>query len=305
MEATAYGPTVKPDKAFDMCNKSFSCKENPLPCKDFSLGATDLIFDGDPACVCSVRNKGRPLGGRLRLFAEEYSKEDPWLADQLSQGYSFVRKDCDIAPVFFQNHPTCHSNKAWLDEEIAALLASGFCALYDESVCRELGAPRVVCALHVEESSNKLRIIWDARPVINIDKPGKVKYESIEDILHLLERGQLCFKTDCASGYFQVPMKRQDAPVLCFSWRGLIFFWCVLPFGLRSAPSFFERCTKPLRARLRSTFPNVFLGYLDDFFAALREKQQARAKEESKRILKTMTALGWVLGGNKTTDPAT
>lgn len=302
---TMYGPTFSPEEAMKMCRDSFAVTSSPLPTPESSVGAEDLLFEGPASTVKTVDGKGRPMGGRLRLFANKYNAVDPWLAQQLKEGYNFVRDGCEMACVFFKNHPSCSKNESWLEKELAALLLTDCCAVYTQDTADSHGAPRVSCALHVEESSGKNRFIWDARPVINIDRDGTVKYEALSDFAGLLKKGTLCFKTDAASGYFQVPMSAKCAPYLCFSWKGTLFYWKVLPFGLRSAPAFFERCTATMKGDIRSGMKGSLLGYLDDFLFGLHAREHAEATREREELLQKMMSWGWVLGKLKTTDPST
>jgi hypothetical protein len=246
------------------------------------------------------------MGGSLAASAHFYDKFDPWLADQLRNGYDFRKPEISIAPCFLTNPEFSNDESSWLDEELHALLASGSIAQYDDSVFAAYGPPILVCPIRVEESGGKLRLIYDARIVNTIDKSGHVQYESLADILPFIPPHSYCFKTDMRNGYFQIPMRNEDAPYLAFQWRGRLYYWRVLPFGLQSAPKFFERCTQPLKQHLRQHFRSsnlLFTGYLDDFFFLLSILLQV-AHALRADILSTIQSFGWVISAPKTTEPA-
>jgi hypothetical protein len=265
----------------------------------------DLLYSPHTP-VCTVDGKGRPIGGSLSASAHLYERFDPWLAEQLRNGYDFRRPNVSIAPCFLSNPPYTADETSWLEEELRVLQVTGCIARYDETVFAEYGPPVLVCPIRVEESGGKLRLIYDARIVNAIDKAGHVQYESLAEMLPFIPARSYCFKTDMRNGYFQIPMRKEDAPYLAFQWKGLLYYWRVLPFGLQSAPKFFERCTQPLKHHLRQHFsvPNLlFTGYLDDFFFLLSVLLHASLTLRA-NILTTIQMFGWVVSAPKTTEPA-
>lgn len=237
----------------------------------------------------------------MREFASVYSSIDPWLSSQLASGYDFLRVGVSIAPVFFRNHESITQNYDWVKRELSEYFFTGCVGVYDEKVVGKYGPPIVACPLMAEESSGKMRLIWNAKPVNVGDRDGHVKYESMSGILPFLTPDVLCFKTDMRTGYFQLPMREQDAPFLCFIFDGVIYYWKVLPFGLHSAPRFFERCTQPLKTHMRLHFKLLCLIYLDDLlFATL--KCRILASDLRFSILSHITSFGWVLARPKTTE---
>ena len=85
----------------------------------------------------------------------------------------------------------------------------------------------------------------------------------IQDILDELGRAQYFSALDCASGYGQVPLAEEDRAKTAFSTTTGHYAYLRMPFGLRLAPSTFQRLMN-----------SVFLGligsrcfvYLDDVF---------------------------------------
>lgn len=303
----ALGLLSAPAQALISLEQSLITTIPPLPAPSFSVGASDMYYCSSPSSgelVFTVNGKGRPSGGRMREFSSVYERIDPWLAHQLASGYSFLRPHAQIAPSFFANHQSATDHAEWVTNELSELFFTGCVGVYNTDIAKKHGLPLIVCSLIVEESSGKLRLIWNAKPVNIADSDGHVKYETFTGILPFLEKDVLCFKTDMRSGYFQIPMRDCDAPYLAFIWNGIIYYWRVLPFGLRSAPKFFERCTQPLKSRIRLLFKLVCLFYLDDMFFATY-KSRLIAEPLRQHILAEVTSLGWVLVKPKTTDLST
>lgn len=254
MPFSVFGPVLHPDLALKALRSTLSVTTCPLPLPQIKQGANDLFFSPTPSSgdkVITLNGKGRPEGGRLRYFARHYKSIDPWLSQQLEQGYDFMRPGSVIAPSFFINHESTVKHHDWGTSELAELYHSNCVGMYGEYMVNKYGPPRIVAQIIIEESSGKLRFLWNGKPVNYIDREGHVEYEKFSDILPFIEQGSLCFKTDMRSGYYQVPMRERDAPYLCFIWDGIIYYWKVMPFGLHSAPKFFTRCTQPLRTHLR------------------------------------------------------
>ena len=57
-----------------------------------------------------------------------------------------------------------------------------------------------------------------------------------------LGTGAFMFKIDFSRYFCQLPIDPGDYSLLCFSWKGEVYFDKVSPQGLRSAP-FFAQCT--------------------------------------------------------------
>ena len=77
------------------------------------------------------------------------------------------------------------------------------------------------------------------------------KYESLQQVMQLLNSGDYMWTTDFKSGYHQIPMHPSAYPYLGVSWGGQLFVFTYMPFGLASACRVYTQLMasvyKPLR----------------------------------------------------------
>jgi hypothetical protein len=84
---------------------------------------------------------------------------------------------------------------------------------------------------------------------------------NIQDILDKLERARYFSAVDCAYGYYLVPLAEEDRVKTVFSTTAGHYEYLRMPFGLKSAPSTFQRLMN--RAFLGMTGSRCVV-YLDD-----------------------------------------
>ena len=88
------------------------------------------------------------------------------------------------------------------------------------------------------------------RPIINLkwlnrtflDAPH-FRMDTVKDAAALLRPDDWAATIDLKDAYFHIPVNRR---FLRFGWRGLLYEYLVLPFGLCLAPYIFTLVTKPL-----------------------------------------------------------
>ena len=88
----------------------------------------------------------------------------------------------------------------------------------------------------------------------------------MEDLSHLpsvLRRGDFMCKIDLKDAYQTIPIAKKSRIYLRFLWRGEIYQFTCLPFGLRSSPRIFTKVLKPLLVYLRALGVRLLV-YLDN-----------------------------------------
>jgi hypothetical protein len=297
---TEFGRQVSLDSALSILLHSLDFDESSL-IPAFTHGCTDCLCEDPNVGMVTVLGKGRPVAGRLSLFADRYT--DPWLADQLRLGYDWKLPDSSTGISWIQNSNACCEHLEFVNQELQSWLAMGAIHVYSRAIFDKYGPPICVSPLHVA-SDGKLRLILDGRVPNHIDHDGSVRYESLElSLLPFLADGELLGKTDVRSGYFHIPTRECDAPYLALSWNGLLFYTTSLTFGRQSACWFFEKVMAPLRAALRAQ-ALLFIGYLDDQAHALGSDSLSIASPEWQRRLSMIIYFGWALCCLKTEGPS-
>ena len=140
------------------------------------------------------------------------------------------------------------------------------------------------------------------RPVINLKCLNQhilarhFKMESIKTAKGLLCREDWMIKLDLKDAYLLVPLYHHHRKFLAFHWRGQLWRFTSLPFGLSSAPFIFTKLMKPIVATLRKLGIRVIL-YLDDILVMAPTKEEVR--KHLATALELLIALGFVINMKK------
>jgi hypothetical protein len=96
----------------------------------------------------------------------------------------------------------------------------------------------------------KWRICINFRKLNEITVGDSYPLPNIQDILDKLGRARYFTALDCASGYLQVPIAKEDRCKTAFSTADRHFEYKRMLFGLKSAPSTFQRMMNNIFVRI-------------------------------------------------------
>ncbi len=113
----------------------------------------------------------------------------------------------------------------------------------------------------IRKKDNSLRYCIDYRRLNNVTIKDSYPIPRVDDCLETLGGSHYFSTLDCASGYWQVAMDKQDAAKTAFVTHQGLFQFKVMPFGLCNAPATFERLMEAVLAGLQW---ESCLVYLDD-----------------------------------------
>ena len=287
----------------DRVRQLLANRPKPLECpvRRCQCAPPDIIFKGPLSGVAVGAGKGRPIGGRLRLFTDRFrSAGYPDLADALQGGIPWRQEFVSLVPAVFENAPSCTKYQDFVDAEVQALLEVNAIAELP------LGQLPVACVgLYVaDDNLKKLQLVYDARYINHCDGTGAIILKGIESIKHFIRKGEWMVKTDVRSGYPHLPLRDKDLVYMCFHWRGRIYHWACMPFGIRSAPRWFVAATRPVAAAIGKELAVPFLLWIDDLHALLGTNLE-EAKVKFEKIKEIWTRFGFVLAVEKLEGPAT
>jgi len=97
--------------------------------------------------------------------------------------------------------------------------------------------------------------------------------ENWKTVVRLLSPGDFLATIDLEDTYFLLPVHQNDRKFLRFRFRGQLFEFRVLPFGLASAPFIFTKILKPVLYSLRGK-GYFSVNYLDDFLLMAQSHDQ-------------------------------
>ena len=116
------------------------------------------------------------------------------------------------------------------------------------------------------------------RPIINLKRLNSYleiphfKMESIRSLRDVVLPGDYMVKLDLQDAYLTVPMHRSVCKYLRFCWKGEVYEFQSLPFGLAPAPLLFTKLLKPLLGFLQERGIRIII-YLDDILILAGESQ--------------------------------
>ena len=113
----------------------------------------------------------------------------------------------------------------------------------------------------VQKRNGSWRFCVDYRKLNDLTNKDAYPLPRIDDSLDALGGSQLFSTLDLTSGYWQVELDEEAKERAAFVTRSGLWEWQVLPFGLTSAPSTFERLMETV---LRGLHWETLLIYLDD-----------------------------------------
>ena len=107
------------------------------------------------------------------------------------------------------------------------------------------------------------------RPIINLKglntfvTQKHFKMESLQSIKHLIHKNCFFASVDLKNAYFTIPVAKVHRKYLRFEWKGNLYEFTCLCFGLSSAPRIFTKLMKPVVVCLRRRGYTLVI-FLDD-----------------------------------------
>ena len=107
------------------------------------------------------------------------------------------------------------------------------------------------------------------RPIINLKRLNEYvpyhhfKMEGLKDVKHLLNKGDWMCKIDLKDAYFSVPLGTRSRKLVRFRWKGVLYEFLCLAFGIGPAPRIFTKLMKVPVSILRRLGIRLVI-YLDD-----------------------------------------
>lgn len=118
-------------------------------------------------------------------------------------------------------------------------------------------------------------------------------YRSVKDLIH---QGNFLCKIDLKNAYYYVAIADNYKRYLKFEYKGQLFSFNCLPFGLSVAPYVFTKLLKPVLTYIRN-LGIICVGYLDDIL--LITSSYVEGIKHSNIVVKLLTSLGFVINREK------
>ena len=155
--------------------------------------------------------------------------------------------------VQFPNHQSAQTHAAFVDAELAKAEAKGVITVWPFAE-----PPTVINGLKVVEGK-KNRLCINPMYINTFMEHLPVKYERLQDLVDLLQQGDLMSTSDDKSGYWQLPLHPKMWQYMGFEWRGRYMVWKMAAFGISVLPWMYttlkQEVYRPLRELgVRMTF---------------------------------------------------
>ena len=224
-----------------------------------------------------------PVGGRLTKFSDQWSQitSDTWVLRTVSEGYKIEftgRPRLSTVPRWTQI-PRTEARKQALEDGLQKLLQKQAVRLVDPPP----NDPGFYSTLFlVEKKSGGWRPILNLKKFNKVVKPQKFRMETLRSVMQSLgnsmaaqslfrvededldPQGPFAISIDLEDAYFHVAIHPDHRKYLRFGYRGKIYEFQVLPFGLSTAPRTFTRIVRVIAIHLKVQGADLYQ-YLDDW----------------------------------------
>lgn len=144
----------------------------------------------------------------------------------------------DNNPVYSKSYPYPMALKPIVNEEITKLLKDGIIRPSKSPY----NAPVWVVPKKMDASvEKKYRLVIDYRKLNTVTIPDRYPIPEINEVLANLGNSEFFTLLDLKSGFHQIPLRQADIEKTAFSVNNGKFEFTRLPFGLKNAPSIFQR----------------------------------------------------------------
>ena len=140
------------------------------------------------------------------------------------------------------------------------------------------------------------------RPVINLRflnhfvHYDHFKQETFKVVVDLIQENDFFTSIDLSDAYFSVPIAAEFQKYLKFSWKGQLYKFVVLPFGLKSAPYVFTKILTPVYAWFR--LQNIHCSYYMDDSISMNSSNSL-AQGNTNIMVDTLQHLGFDINYKK------
>lgn len=154
----------------------------------------------------------------------------------------------------------------------------------------------------IEKASGGIRFILNLKELNSYLAPPRFQLEDWRMVIQLLTKNAWMTTIDLEDAYLLVPIAPEDRRFLRFQWRGILYEFTALPFGLSTAPYIFTKILRPVVAHLRGRGLCSII-YLDDFLIIGASKEDC--SRNLSLSLDLLSSFGFIINYSKSQlDPS-
>lgn len=242
------------------------------------------------ASVHPQNNSNLPVGGAIQhhLSAWQRITSKPWILHTVENG---LHLEMDSNPPLTKKPPKPTYNPAdekCIDELVQELLYKK--ALRPVKGKLTPGFYHQLFTVIKRDSPGKRRPVINARPLNRYIRYKHFKMEGLGTLQDLIMPGDWMVKIDLQDAYLHVPIELSQRKFLRFVWKGRVYEFQVLPFGISSAPRAFTKLMREPIAVLRAEGLRLVI-YIDDILILGRSIEEI--KSHADKALSLLQELGF------------
>lgn len=210
--------------------------------------------------------------------------QDAWVISTVS-GYCIPFDTAPVQSRIPHEIPFSVDQQSIVDNEVADLLTKGAIvpSFHEQN--------EFISTLFIVPKPNgKFRPIINLKYLNNFVHYDHFKQETFQVVLDLLQEKDFMTSIDLKDAYFSVSIHPDFQKYLKFSWKGNLYKFVCLPFGLKSAPFVFTKILKPVFSWFRyQGFRCMY--YIDD--SLNMDKDRMVCHNNTMTMLQTFQTLGF------------
>ena len=205
----------------------------------------------------------KPIAGRLqsRLHFWKQITDNHWALSVVGNGLRFDWKAGVPTPHRTGNPPLDLAAKLILDEEVAAMLEKG--AIHEVVSCKD----EVVSAFFArpKKTPGKWRPICSLLHTNRFIRKISFRMTTTKMLKSWIMKDHFFVSIYLQDAYFSIPLAENVRRFCRFTWRGKLYEYLCMMFGIGPSARVFTKLLKVVLAFLRRSFSTKIAGYIDDF----------------------------------------
>lgn len=219
--------------------------------------------------IQEILNEPVCKAGRLKEFLKQWGKitRDKYVLDIIS-GFKIPFKNFPFQATEPRIPKYSVQDEVLISESISKLLRSGAIVQSNEEAGQFLST---IFTVPKQDGSR--------RPIINLKLLNEFvenphfKMESVKTAVALISSNSFMSVIDLKDAYHAIPVHQDFQKYLKFRWKGVLYKYTCIPFGLCLAPWLYTKVNKPIIAFLR-TQGVLLVSYLDDTLVVGKDREE-------------------------------